>query len=101
MKLTAGAVKGQPFGTAWLWDAAQSPFIWMSFACEIVNFAVWMAILKRHDLSHAFPLTAVSYAALMLTSWGFFHEPMMVRQVLGVVIIMMGIALLGFKKETK
>ena len=99
MKLTAGVVKDQPFGVAWLLDAAQCPYIWMSLACEVINFAVWLAILKHHRLSEAFPLTAISYAALMLTSWAFFHEPLVLRQVVGVGIIMAGIALLGFKRE--
>ncbi len=99
MKLTAGVVKDQPFGLEWLNAAAVSPYIWMSFACEIINFALWMAILKRHNLSEAFPLTAVSYAALMFTSWYFFHEPIVPLQAVGVAIIMVGIAILGFKKE--
>ena len=96
MKLTAGVVKDQAFGVDWLIDAAQCPYIWMSFGCEIINFALWLAILKRHHLSEAFPLTAISYAALMFTSWFIFHEPMLLRQVAGVAIIMVGIALLGF-----
>ncbi len=99
MKLTAGAVKDQPFGVSWFLDAVQCPYIWMSFACEIVNFAVWLAILKRHHLSEAFPLTAISYAALLFTSWAYFHEPMQFQQVVGVGVIMAGIALLGFTKE--
>ena len=101
MKLTAGVVKDQPFGISWLIEAAGCSYIWMSFGCEIINFAVWLAILKRYHLSEAFPLTAVSYAALMLTSWFFFHEPMVTRQLIGVAAIMAGIAMMGFKRESK
>ena len=99
MKLTAGSVKDQPFGLDWLLDAVQCPYIWMSFACEVINFALWLAILKRHNLSEAFPLTSISYAALMFTSWFFFHEPMHWQQLAGVTVIMAGIALLGFKES--
>jgi len=96
MKMTAGVVANDTFGGEWFIDAATSPYIWMSFACEIINFAVWMAILKRHNVSEAFPLTAGSYATLMFTSWLFFHEAMQLQQVAGITLIMVGIALLGF-----
>ena len=96
MKMTAGVVSQETFGWSWFTHAATSPYIWMSFACEIINFVVWLAILKRQNVSEAFPLTAVSYAALMLTSWAFFHEPMQLQQMLGITLIMAGIALLGF-----
>jgi multidrug transporter EmrE-like cation transporter len=99
MKMTAGVVAADTFGVQWLIHAATSPYIWLSFACEIINFTVWMAILKRHNVSEAFPLTAVSYATLMLTSWFFFHEPMQWQQLAGIMLIMMGIVMLGFGKK--
>jgi multidrug transporter EmrE-like cation transporter len=97
MKLTAGAVADTPFGVEWLLTAAHSPYIWMSFACELVNFVVWMEILKRHSLSQAFPLTGITYVSLMLTSWFLFHEPMHAQQLLGILVIIAGIMLMGFK----
>lgn len=100
MKLTAGVVRDVPLGQEWLLAAVQTPYLWLSFGTEIINFIVWLAILKRHSLSQAFPLTSISYAALMLTSWFYFHEPMLVSQVVGTTIIMAGIALMGFKKES-
>ena len=99
MKMTAGVVANDAWGTEWFIHAAQSPYIWLSFACEIINFAVWLAILKHHHLSKAFPLTAVSYATLMATSWLFFKEPMHVQQVMGVCLIIAGITLLGAKDK--
>ena len=99
MKMTAGVVAHEDFGLQWILDAAASPYIWMSFACEIINFVVWLAILKRHNVSQAFPLTAVSYAALMFVSWAFFHEQMQWQQIVGITMIMIGIAMLGFSPK--
>jgi len=76
-----------------------SPYIWMSFACEIINFVVWMTILKRHNVSQAFPLTAISYATIMITGWLVFHEPMQWAQLIGIAMIMGGIAMLGFSPK--
>jgi multidrug transporter EmrE-like cation transporter len=99
MKLSAQTLAHTAFGWPWLREAASCPTIWMALVCEVINFAVWLAILKRHTLAQAFPLTAIGYAALMLVSWGVFHEPMAFRQIAGTVIIMTGIAVMGFKSE--
>ena len=101
MKLTAGVVQHEAFGLRWFMDMVSCPYIWMSFGCEVVNFVVWLAILKRHTLSQAFPLTAVSYASIMLTSWFFFHEPVLLRQLMGIALIVAGIAVIGFEPEQK
>lgn len=101
MKFTAHEVTSETFGMQWFMHVITTPYLWMSFGCEVVNFVVWLAILKRHNVSEAFPLTAVSYAALMLTSWFFFKEPMLWQQVAGVMLIMGGMVLLGTKQRTE
>jgi len=97
LKLTASVVESDSFGLSWFVHAAGSPYIWMSFCCEAINFALWLAIMKRHSLSQAFPLTAISYALIMTTSWVFFHEPILLKELLGVMLIIAGIAVIGFE----
>jgi len=95
VKLAAGALAGEPFGLTWLRMAAESPYIWLFLACEIVNFAVWLAILKRHALSVAFSLSSIGYVSVLLASWLFFHEPMQTLQLTGAAIILAGIIVIG------
>jgi multidrug transporter EmrE-like cation transporter len=99
LKMTAGVVENDTFGLSWFLHAAASPYIWMSFGCEIINFALWLAIIKRHTLSQAYPLSAISYAFVMMTSWVFFHEPVLLKEMLGVALIIAGIAVIGFEPE--
>lgn len=99
MKMTASYVAAESFGLAWFRQALLCPYLWMSFSCEIINFGLWLSILKHHNLAQAFPLTALSYAALMVTSWTLFNEPLQLQHALGAVIILGGILVMGF--ETK
>jgi drug/metabolite transporter (DMT)-like permease len=71
------------------------PWIWMTFALGPVQLVVWTKILKRIDLSLAYPLTTISYLATMLVSQLYFKESLGIRVWAGAVLIMAGVAVLG------
>ena len=73
LKLAAQHMEPMDVGLAWLAQAATTPWMWAALLCEALAFMVWMQILSKHDLSKAFPLTAISYVLIMGISWEVYH----------------------------
>jgi multidrug transporter EmrE-like cation transporter len=53
----------------------------------------WMAALSKLPLSHAYPLTALSFVFVVVAGSALFAEPLTRYQLAGVVLIMLGIAI--------
>ena len=98
LKWSADALAPFPFGISWLAAAGACPYIWLAIACEAVNFAAWLAILKRHALNIAFPLSSIGYISVLLASWWVLKEPMQPLQLFGAATILVGIAILGYPR---
>jgi drug/metabolite transporter (DMT)-like permease len=81
------------------WRIVTQPWIWLAFALGPVQLVVWTKILKRIDLSLAYPLTTISYLATMLVSQVLFHERLGARVWAGAMLIMVGVAVLGKTPE--
>ena len=67
---------------------------WQLYAAgltAIVGVLEWMAVLKRYDLSLAYPLTAISFILSLLAGACIFHEPIPATRWIGVVLIMAGV----------
>lgn len=99
-KKTADAMVGVPFGLDWLPKALRLPWGQALVAMEILAFVVWMVVLSEIKLSEAFPLSALSYALVVVASWTVFHEPASLLQALGGVAILAGVWLMGRPSET-
>jgi multidrug transporter EmrE-like cation transporter len=97
---TANALRGLPFGAAWLARAAAEPWARGLVALEIISFAAWMYVLSKAELSAAFPLTAISYLLVIGLGWFGFHEAVTLPQVLGAGAILAGVWLLRPEPET-
>lgn len=94
-KKTAEAMIGVPFGLRWLPRALGLPWGRALIATEILAFAVWMVVLSEIKLSEAFPLSALSYALVVVASWTVFHEPASLLQAVGGAAILAGVWLMG------
>ena len=66
----------------------------LSGVCFVTATIVWMHILKRYDLSVAYPLASISYIFGMLASMFIFHEVIPLTRWMGVGFIMIGIIFL-------
>ena len=75
------------------------PWIWLAFALGPVQLFTWTKILKRIDLSLAYPLTTMSYLATMVVSDVVFHEQLGWRVWVGAMLITAGVAVLGKTPE--
>lgn len=94
LKLASASIE---HGIGFVQQAAQladNGWLLTSLACDALNFLVWMQILQRHDLSLAVPASSICYIAIVLTSTLVLGEPVSGLQLVGLVAIGSGIALI-------
>ena len=94
-KETAQILAQTPFGLAWIVHLIRLPWAQLLLVIEIASFAAWMTALSQMKLSAAFPMSAVTYVLVIVTSWTLFREPASVLQVIGGTIILAGIWMIG------
>ncbi len=84
---------GQIPTTGWgkLVAAATSPWMLATITAEITCFFLWMHVLADFDLSKAFPISAISYVAVLAASWLWFQEPTNLLQIGGSILILSGV----------
>lgn len=79
----------------WSWEYWKTIFLnWqisLSGICGIGALAIWVTLLKRHDFSLVYPLTAISYILGVFVAYLFLHESIPYTRWIGVVIIMIGV----------
>ena len=101
IKLTANKMEGVEFGLAWLVKASSIQWMWLALISEVASFIIWMKILCDHNLSKAFPLSAISYTLILLTSWLVFNEEILLLQIIGSIFILTGVWFIGTAEKTK
>lgn len=94
-KLAAEEVKGAESIYEWIVRMAAAPWIYVAVAVEIICFILWIRVLAEIDLSKAFPLSALSYILIIVSSAFIFHEKVSNFQLLGGGLILAGICLIG------
>ena len=97
LKMAAGTTASELSTGAWLCALATNPWFQLSIACDMANFFAWMAILRRHDLSLAIPLSSICYFAIIAAGTVFLHESVAVAQWVGLIVIGFGLALISWK----
>lgn len=80
---------------SWTWaffkGALSTWQLWVAGLTAIVGVLEWMAVLKRYDLSLAYPLTAISFLLSLFAGALIFHEAVPATRWIGVVLIMVGV----------
>lgn len=77
-------------GITWLVAVLCSPWIIGGVAGYLGSFAAWMLILRRTDLSLAFPMTALAYVSVLITSQVLLGETVDLVRWVGVTCIVSG-----------
>jgi multidrug transporter EmrE-like cation transporter len=95
LKMTALDMENMAFSLSWLENAASSMWIWAALLSEAVAFVIWMEILAIHDLSKAFPLSAISYILILCMGWFVFNEQILLLQLFGSGLILAGVWFIG------
>ena len=77
---------------ATLFTVLFDPFIFSGLVATFVSGLCWMATMSKLEISYAYPFTSLGFALVVLLSWLLFGEAMNAWKVVGVLLIMAGIA---------
>lgn len=94
-KEAALSLAGLAADASTLWTLLQTPAVAGLILCDAFSLAAWMTVLSHVKLSEAFPMSAISYVAVIALSWFVFHEQGSPLQVTGSVLILIGVWLMS------
>ncbi len=78
-----------------LLETLQKPVIWLGIVFWAVELVMWTRVLEQVALSVAFPLMALSYAAIAFAGAVIFKETINLRHALGIVLVTAGVVCVG------
>jgi undecaprenyl phosphate-alpha-L-ara4N flippase subunit ArnE len=78
-----------------LFETLRKPVIWLGIAFWAVELVMWTRVLEQVALSVAFPLMALSYAAIAFAGAVIFKETINHRHALGIVLVTFGVVCVG------
>lgn len=93
-KLAARGLGHPDVSWRWLHTVAQSAAFWAAALSLALTFPIWMLILRGSQLNLAFPATALTYIGVIGGSQLVFGESIDAGQYAGIVLIVVGVALL-------
>ena len=70
-----------------------NPWIVSSLVAGMLALLCWMLAMTKLDLSHAYPFVSLSFVLVLALSALLFHEPMNWYKIVGVALIVSGVAL--------
>jgi multidrug transporter EmrE-like cation transporter len=77
------------------WAAATQPWIIVGLVCYFVSAGLWIVALTRVDVTVAYPMLSMGYVIAAVLAWQFFGEQLTLARVLGIGIILLGVAVLA------
>lgn len=66
-------------------------FIILAFACLAARGIFWLLVLRKFDLSFAYPFTSISYILILAVSHFLFNEPVTPAKIGGCLLITAGV----------
>lgn len=69
--------------------------IWVGTVCYLIPLLIWIFMLKKVDLSFLQPLFSLVYVATPVLAVLFLHEQVPLLRWAGIVIIIMGVAIVA------
>lgn len=92
-KLASVRAEGQGIGL--VLSYLRQPWVWVVLGIKVGQLFVWTAILRRVEISLAFPLTALAYPLTMGASVLVFHEQLSWQIWMGGLLITAGAIVMG------
>lgn len=83
-----------------LMRALKEPLLWIGLILFGVSALFWLVVLSRVDLSLAYPFVGISYVVIVALARFIFNEQVPTLRWIGVSVIAIGIALIGFSSKT-
>ncbi len=91
----ASVEPGEAEGMARWAHMLQRPWIWAGIACFVVEFVLWLAFLSLVPLAQGVLLGMLSIVTVMLGGRLWFHEHFTRLRVIGISLIVLGVAIVG------
>ena len=79
----------------YFFKVATSPLVWTGLTIAAMQLWVWTRILKRTELSLAYPICSMAYPITMLMATLLFHERLSLQVWIGALFIVGGVILIG------
>lgn len=77
-------------------DLFMRPWILVALASTFLAGITWMVALGKFELSYAFPFYALNFIIVFFASAMLFSEPLSPAKLVGLALIVAGVAVLGF-----
>jgi drug/metabolite transporter (DMT)-like permease len=78
------------------WKArAREPWIWAGVACFVAEFVLWLAFLSVVPLARGVLLGSINIVVIVLAGRLWFRESLGPWRLLGIALIVLGVALVG------
>ena len=74
---------------------AAEPRIWGGTACYALSLVFWIMALSRADLSATYPMVSLGFALNALLAWWVLGEALSAQRLVGIAVIMVGVALVA------
>jgi len=95
LKLAANQIGEMTWEWAWIVRAVSDRWFIASIVCDVASFLVWIALLRRHDLSFAVPVSSLCFVSVVALSVVVLNEPVTALQIVGMATIGVGIYLIA------
>ena len=76
-----------------------NPFVLLGFIFLFGGSIFWLSMISRVPLSYAYPMLSTSYILVLGASWLFLGEQINPVQIIGVLVIMLGVSLVFWSKQ--
>ena len=86
------------FTPASLFKAFTTPAVIFGFALVFGASIFWLKVISREPLSWAYPMLAVGYLPLLVTSQEFLDEKITLQRLAGVLVVIVGVVMV-FRSE--
>jgi multidrug transporter EmrE-like cation transporter len=69
----------------------------ISLFCFFSSMIIWVLVLKRLELSIAYPMVSLGYIVTMTLAFLFLNEPLRLTKFLGTLLIISGVVVINIK----
>ena len=76
-----------------------NPFVLLGFIFLFGGSIFWLSMISRGPLSYAYPMLSTSYILVLGASWLFLGEQINPVQIIGVLVIMLGVSLVFWSNQ--
>jgi drug/metabolite transporter (DMT)-like permease len=84
-----------------VWAAITSPGVLLAISMQGIGFIVWWFVITQERLSVAFAISgSFFYLVMALASWLIYDEKLTIQQVIGLVLITIGVLMVNLNKPS-